>query len=75
MRVRRVKFRVISTVAGTIKVAQAAPSSSPVRNRLVNVFAQIPVTPRSQSTPIGTNDRNSQIREIGSMSSIRRQNG
>jgi len=69
------RLRVISTNAGTIKVAQATPSNNPVRNRDKCVFAQIPKTPKDQSIPIGISDKNSQIRGSGSVSSILRQSG
>lgn len=72
---RIVKLRVISTVAGTINVAQATPRIIPVIKREVKVFSQMPKTVSDQSTPIGISERNSQIREIGSISSTRRHSG
>lgn len=75
MRERIVKLRVISTVAGTIKVAQATPRIIPVMNREVKVFSQMPKMVSDQSTLIGISERKSQIREIGSTSSTRRHNG
>jgi len=75
MRARRVRLRAISTIAGTINVAHAAPRIRPVINREVNVFAHTPKNPSDQSMVIGTSARNSHIRDIGSIESIRRHNG
>ena len=75
MRERNVRFRVISTIAGTIKLAHATPRIRPVENLEVKVFSKIPKTPRDQSIPIGNSERNSQIRDIGSISSIFRHKG
>jgi len=72
---RSVMLRAISTIAGTMKVEHAVPSIIPVTKREVKLFSQIPKTPSVQSMPIGTSERNSQILDIGSVSSIRRHNG
>ena len=67
---RNVKFRVISTNAGTINVAHAKPSTSPVIKRDRWVFSQMPKIVSDQSTEIGISERKSQNRGSGSISSI-----
>ena len=73
--VRPVKLRVISTIDGTMKVAQAVPRMRPVRKRERCVFSQMPKTVSDQSMLIGINERKSHTFGIGSMSSMRRHSG
>lgn len=72
---RRDKLRAISTIDGTINVAQATPRIRPVTNRESCVFSQMPKTVSDQSIVIGMSERNSQTRGSGSMVSIERHKG
>lgn len=71
----RDRFRLISTIAGTINVPHAKPSISPVINRDACVFSHIPKIPSDQSTAIGIIERNSQNLAGGSTSFTSRHSG
>src|SRR5215217_1816124 len=77
MLVRRLppKFRDISTNAGTMKVAQVKPSTSPVTDLDTAVFSQTPKIVNDQSIAAGINPRNNQKRGGGSVSAMFRQSG